>query len=36
MSYVTTNLEIITHSVLLGLCMGAIAYLSTSLLVYIS
>lgn len=34
--YVTINLEIILHSVLLGLSMGAIAYLSTSLLVYIS
>ncbi|MCP4429927.1 MAG: GGDEF domain-containing protein [Gammaproteobacteria bacterium] len=36
MPYVTINLEIILHSVLLGLSMGAIAYLSTSLLVYIS
>ncbi len=36
MPYVTTNLEIILHSVLLGMGMGAIAYLSTSLLVYIS
>ena len=36
MPYVTTNLEIILHSVLLGMCMGAIAYLSTSLLIYIS
>ncbi len=36
MPYVTTNLEIILHSVLLGMSMGAIAYLSTSLLVYIS
>lgn len=35
MPYVTTNLEIILHSVLLGMGMGAIAYLSTSLLVYI-
>jgi len=36
MPYVTTNVQIILHSVLLGLCMGAIAYLSTSLVVYIS
>jgi len=36
MPYVTTNVQIILHSVLLGLCMGAIAYLSTSLMVYIS
>lgn len=36
MPYVTTNLQIILHSVLLGMGMGAIAYLSTSLLVYIS
>ena len=36
MPYVTTNLEIIIHSVLLGMGMGAIAYLSTSLLIYIS
>lgn len=36
MPYVTINLEIILHSVLLGLSMGAIAYLSTSLVVYIS
>ena len=36
MPYVTTNMQIILHSVLLGMGMGAIAYLSTSLLVYIS
>lgn len=36
MPYVTTNVQVILHSVLLGMGMGAIAYLSTSLLVYIS
>ena len=36
MPYVTTNVQIILHSVLLGMGMGAIAYLSTSLVVYIS
>ncbi len=36
MPYVTTNLQIILHSVLLGMGMGAIAYLFTSLVVYIS
>jgi len=36
MPYVTTNMQIILHSVLLGMGMGAIAYLSTSLVVYIS
>jgi len=36
MPYVTTNMQIILHSVLLGMGMGAIAYLSTSLMVYIS
>ena len=35
MPYVTTNVQIILHSVLLGMGMGAIAYLSTSLIVYI-
>ncbi len=36
MSYVTSNVQLIIHSVLLGISMGAIAYLSTSLLAYIS
>ena len=36
MPYVTTNMQIIVHSVLLGMGMGAITYLSTSLVVYIS
>ncbi len=36
MPYVTTNVQLILHSVLLGMGMGAIAYLSTSLLIYIS
>ena len=36
MPYITTNMQIILHSVLLGMGMGAIAYLSTSLVVYIS
>lgn len=36
MPYVTTNVQIILHSVLLGMGMGGIAYLSTSLPIYIS
>ena len=35
MSYVTTNVQIILHSILLTMCAGAIAYLSTSLRIYI-
>ena len=34
MSYITTNLQIILHSILLTMSAGAIAYLSTSLRVY--
>jgi len=34
MSYITTNLQIILHSLLLTMSAGAIAYLSTSLRVY--
>ena len=36
MSYVTPNVQIILHSLLLGMGTGAIAYLSTSLRIYIS
>lgn len=36
MPYVTTNLQIILHSLLLGMGAGAIAYLSTSLRIYIA
>jgi diguanylate cyclase (GGDEF)-like protein len=36
MSYVTINLQIILHSLLLTMSAGAIAYLSTSLRVYIA
>ena len=36
MPYVTPNVQIILHSVLLGMGAGAIAYLSTSLRIYIS
>ena len=36
MSYITINLQIILHSLLLTMCAGAIAYLSTSLRVYIA
>jgi len=36
MSYITTNVQIILHSLLLTMGAGAIAYLSTSLRVYIS
>jgi diguanylate cyclase (GGDEF)-like protein len=36
MSYITTNVQIILHSILLTMCAGAIAYLSTSLRVYIA
>jgi diguanylate cyclase (GGDEF)-like protein len=36
MPYVTPNVQIILHSVLLGMGTGAIAYLSTSLRIYIS
>jgi diguanylate cyclase (GGDEF)-like protein len=36
MSYITINLQIILHSMLLTMCAGAIAYLSTSLRVYIA
>jgi diguanylate cyclase (GGDEF)-like protein len=35
MPYVTINVQIILHSLLLTMCAGAIAYLSTSLRVYI-
>ena len=35
-SYVTPNVQIILHSLLLGMGTGAIAYLSTSLRIYIS
>ena len=35
MPYVTIKVQIILHSLLLGLSMGAIAYLSTSLRIYI-
>jgi diguanylate cyclase (GGDEF)-like protein len=36
MPYITTNVQIILHSMLLTMCAGAIAYLSTSFHVYIS
>ena len=36
MPYVTTAVQIILHSMLLGMSAGAIAYLSTSLRIYIS
>ena len=36
MPYVTPNVQIILHSLLLGMGTGAIAYLSTSLRIYIS
>ncbi len=36
MPYITVNLQIILHSLLLAMCAGAIAYLSTSLRVYIA
>ena len=36
MPYVTPNVQIILHSLLLGMGAGAIAYLSTSLRIYIS
>mgnify|MGYP003675816955 CR=1 FL=1 len=36
MPHVTTNLQIILHSLLLGMGAGAIAYLSTSLRIYIA
>ena len=36
MPYITTNVQIILHSMLLTMCAGAIAYLSTSFRVYIS
>lgn len=35
MPYITTNIQIILHSLLLGMGAGAIAYLSTSLKIYI-
>jgi diguanylate cyclase (GGDEF)-like protein len=35
MPYITINIQIILHSMLLTMCAGAIAYLSTSLRVYI-
>ena len=36
MPYITTNVQIILHAMLLTMCAGAIAYLSTSLRVYIA
>ena len=36
MPYITINVQIILHSMLLTMCAGAIAYLSTSFRVYIS
>lgn len=36
MPYVTTNLQIILHSLLLGMSVGAIAYLATSLRIYMA
>lgn len=36
MPYITTNVQIILHSLLLGMGAGAIAYLSTSLRIYIA
>ncbi|MDH3220361.1 MAG: GGDEF domain-containing protein [Gammaproteobacteria bacterium] len=36
MPYITTNVQIILHSMLLTMCAGAIAYLSTSFRVYIT
>jgi len=36
MPYITINVQIIVHSLLLTMCAGAIAYLSTSLRVYIA
>jgi len=35
MSYISINVQIILHSILLTMCAGAIAYLSTSLRVYL-
>lgn len=36
MSYITVSVQIILHSILLTMCAGAIAYLSTSLRVYVA
>ena len=36
MPFITTNVQIILHSALLAMCAGAIAYLSTSLRIYIA
>ena len=36
MNYISSNVQIILHAMLLTMCAGAIAYLSTSLRVYIS
>ncbi len=36
MSHITTNVQIVLHSMLLALCAGAIAYLSISFRIYIS
>jgi len=36
MPYITTNVQIILHAMLLTMCAGAIAYLSTSLRAYIA
>ncbi len=36
MPYITINVQIILHSMLLTMCAGAIAYLSTSLRVYVA
>ncbi len=36
MPFITTNVQIILHSALLAMCAGAIAYLSTSLRVYVA
>jgi diguanylate cyclase (GGDEF)-like protein len=36
MPYITTNVQIILHSLLLGMGAGAVAYLSTSLRIYVA
>lgn len=36
MSYISLNVQIILHSILLTMCAGSIAYLSTSLLAYVA
>ena len=36
MPYITINIQIILHSALLAMCAGAIAYLSTSMRIYLA